>query len=259
VKFIVRTITITCLILSSSSAWSASTKQEVIELKEQVAEMQKDLAEIKKLLQEGARAPAAAPRPAPPGFKEQVVNIGPSPTKGEDDAPVTLIEYSDYQCPFCARHYREVMPILQKDYIDTGKLRFIMRENPIPSLHRNAMNASIAALCAGEQDRYWDMHNMLFENQKELDVANLKNFASTLGLDTAEFNSCLDDKETQKQIQQDLASSAKLGMRGTPGFYIGLTDPKDPDKVNLSVFISGAQSINQFKASIDDLLKSAVK
>ena len=100
-----------------------------MELRAQVEEMQKDLAEIKKLLKEGARAPRAAGKV----FKEQVISIGSSPVKGSADATVTLIEYSDYQCPFCARHYRAVMPILQEEYIDTGKLKFVMREYPIPS------------------------------------------------------------------------------------------------------------------------------
>jgi protein-disulfide isomerase len=243
------------LLLFSMAAWPASTKQEVIELKAQVAEMQKDLAEIKKLLQEGARAPAAAA--AAPAFKEQTVSIGTSPVKGDANAIVTLIEYSDYQCPFCARNYREVLPLLEKEYIETGKLKFVMRENPIPNLHRDAMGASQAALCAGDQGKYWEMHNLLFDNSKQLGVDNLKAFAGTIGLDTATFNECLDSKKHEKTVQADLASGAKLGVRGTPGFVLGLTDPKDPDKVNLKLFIKGAQGIDQFRASINDLLESA--
>jgi len=214
--------------------------------------MQKDLAEIKKLLKEGARAPRAAG----PAFKEQVISIGSSPVKGNADATVTLVEYSDYQCPFCARHYRAVMPILQEEYIDTGKLKFVMREYPLPALHKNASNASQAAMCAGKQGKYWEMHNLLFENQKELGVDSVKSFAGAIGLDTAAFNDCLDNKEMVGPVRKDMASGAKLGMGGTPGFFVGLTDPGDPDKVSLSVQIEGAQSIDKFKASIDDLLES---
>ena len=244
------------LLLVSLSAWSASTKQEIIELKAQVAEMQKDLAEIKKLLKEGA-ARAPAPRAAPAGFKEQVISIGPSPYKGKADATVTLVEFSDYQCPYCARNYRDVMPTLVTEYVDTGKLKFVMRENPIPSLHRNAMNASLAALCAGDQDKYWEMHNMLFENQRELGVDNLKTFAGTIGLDTATFNECLDSKKYEERINKEIALGTKLGVRGTPGFVIGLTDQNDPDKANMSVYIKGAQSLANFKQAIDDLLESS--
>ena len=242
------------MLLFSLSAWSDSTKEEILQLRIQVGEIQKDLVEIKQLLKDGARAPAAAAAAA--GFRPQTISIGASPFKGKVDAPVTVVEYSDYQCPFCARHYRDVMPILQKEYIDTGKLKFVMRENPIASLHKNATNASIAALCAGDQGKYWEMHNLLFENQKELGVDNLKSFAGTIGLDTASFNECLDSKKTAGQVRKDMASSAKLGMRGTPGFFIGLTDLSEPDKVELSVYLKGAKAIDSFKASIDDLLES---
>jgi protein-disulfide isomerase len=243
------------LLLFSLSAWSASQKEELLELRIQVTEIQKDLAEIKNLLEEGARAPApAAGQPA--GFRPQIVSIGASPVKGETNATLTMVEYSDYQCPFCARNYNDVMPALQEEYIDTGKLKFVMREYPLSNLHKNATNASIAALCAGDQGKYWEMHNLLFENQKELEVNNLKSFAGTIGLDTAQFNECLDGKETEKQVRKDMASGAKLGMRGTPGFFVGLTDLSDPDKVEMSVFIKGAMSIDQFQASIDDILDS---
>lgn len=242
------------MLLFSLSAWSDSTKEEVLQLRIQVTEMQKDLAEIKQLLKEGARAPAPAGRPT--GFREQTISIGNSPVKGKVDAPVTLVEYSDYQCPFCARNYRQVLPILQEEYIDTGKLRFVMREFPLATIHKDATNASMAALCAHEQGKYWEMHNLLFDNQKELGADNLKSFAESIGLDTASFNECLDSKKTEGEVREDMASGSKLGMGGTPGFFIGLTDPNDPDKVNLSVYIKGAQSIDNFKASIDDLLKS---
>ena len=240
------------MLLFSLSAWSDSTKEEVLQLRKQVTEIQKDLAEIKKLLEQGARAPA----PAAAGFRAQTISIGTSPIKGKVDAPVTVVEYSDYQCPYCARHYRNVMPILQEEYIDTGKLRFVMRENPLSSIHKNATNASIAALCAGDQGKYWEMHDLLFENQKELGVDNLKSFAGTIGLDTASFNECLDSKKYAEQIRKDMASGSKLGMGGTPGFFIGLTDLSEPDKVELSVYIRGAGSIDKFRASIDDLLES---
>lgn len=248
-------LTATILLLFSVSAWSASTKEDIAELKAQVTEMQKDLGEIKKLLQEGARAAAAAPQPE--GFQPQTVSIGTSPVMGKADAPVTLIEYSDYQCPFCSRNYTDVMPTIVKDYVETGKVKFVMRENPLPTLHPNAMNASMTALCAGDQGKYWEMHNLLFENQQQLDVDNLRSFANTIGLDPETFNDCMVNKKHQDAIRADMASATKMGVRGTPGFVLGLTDPSDPDKVNLSVYIRGAQGVDQFIASIDDLLAEA--
>ena len=254
-KNIVITLIAISLLIFSLSAWSASTKEEIIALQAQVEAMQNDLTEIKKMLKDTKAAPA--PRAAQPAFKEQEISIGTSPYKGKVDATVTLVEYSDYQCPFCARNYRDVMPTLVKEYVDTGKLKFVMREKPIPSLHRNAVNASKAAVCAGGQGKYWEMHNMLFENQRELGIANLKVFAETIGLDTAKFNVCIESEEVKKRVNADIASGEKLGIRGTPGFFLGLTDPSDSNKANLSVFIKGARPVGDFKQAIDDLLKSA--
>lgn len=243
------------MLLFSLPAWSDSTKEEVLQLRIQVTEIQKELAEIKQLLKEGARAPAPAARNT--GFREQSVSIGNSPIKGEANAPVTMIEYSDYQCPFCARHYRQVMPALVSEYVDTGKLRYVMRENPIPSLHREAFNASMAALCAGDQGKYWEMHNLLFDNQRTLNVDGMKGFAESLGLDTAAFNECLDSSKYRQRVTDDIAGGAKLGVSGTPGFFIGLTDSEDPNQVRVSTFIKGAQPLDNFKRAIDELLKPA--
>lgn len=254
-NFISKTLIIVLLLLFSFSAWSESTKEEIKALRAQVEEVQKDLAEIKELIKEIKSAPAA-PAAAKP-FREQVISIGTSPVKGKANATVTLVEYSDYQCPFCARNYREVMPKLQTEYIDTGKLKFVMRENPIPTLHKNAANAAKAAVCAGAEGKYWEMHDMMFENQRELGVDNLKAFAGTIGLDAEKFDHCFVSKEVAKRIRDDIASGKKLGARGTPGFFLGLTDPNDSDKVTLSVYIKGARPIDDFKSAIDSLLESA--
>jgi protein-disulfide isomerase len=241
-------------LLFTLSAWSASTKEEVKALQVQVETMQKDLAEIKKLLKEGARAPA---KRAETPFKPQIVSVGASPYQGKANATITLIEYSDYQCPYCARHYRDSMPTLVEEYIDTGKLKYVMRENPLMSIHPNAMNASMAALCANDQGKYWEMHNIMFDNQRELSVDNLKVYAGDIGLDTAGFNDCLDSKKYRKQVNGDLASGAKLGVRGTPAFALGLTDKDDPDKANMTVLLKGARPLASFKQELEKLLESA--
>jgi protein-disulfide isomerase len=243
------------LLVVSVSAWPASTREEIKALNEKVAEIQKDLAEIKKMLQTGAGVPV------PPNnvtvFKEQALSVASSPFKGQIDAAVTLVEFSDYECPYCARHHREVMPVLEAEYIDTGRLKFVMRENPIPRLHRNAMNASLAALCAKDQDKYWDMHDALFDNQRELGGDKLSILAAGIGLDPAEFGQCMETKKFQEQIMSDIASGARLGVRGTPAFVLGLTDPEDQGKANVTIFIKGAQPLASFRQAIDDLLESA--
>jgi len=242
------------------TASAASTKQEVMDLREEVSalkagqeSMQKDLDEIKKLLQSGARG---AP-PAQPAFEPKVASVEGAPFMGKYDAPVTLMEFSDYQCPFCSRHYRETMPTLVKDYVETGKLRFVMRENPIQSIHSRAMPASLAALCANDQGKYWEMHNIMFEHQRELTDENLKSYAATIGLNTAEFDSCFDSKKYEKTVNDDLKDGRDLGIRGTPGFVVGLTDPKDPNTVNFTIFLNGAKPLAEFKDAIDSLLEPA--
>lgn len=238
--------------------WAASTKAELNEIKEEVkslkegqAAMQKELSDIKKLLEEGARA-----APSQAGFKATDITIGDAPYMGDASATVTLMEFSDYDCPFCRRHATQVMPELVKNYVDTGKLKYVMRENPL-AMHPNAMGAAQAALCAGEQGQYWQMHDKLFANQRQLAVENLKVFGTELGLDSAAFDACLDSGNYEKRVNDDIAAGRSLGVRGTPGFVIGLTDPDDPNKAHVTEFINGAQSLDTFNRTIEALLKKA--
>lgn len=225
-------------------------KRDVLELKKGQESMQNDLAEIKKLLKSGAKAGT----PQKPFEPTEFVLKDPN-YMGKKDAPVTIIEFSDYQCPYCARHYKQTMPELMKQFVDVGKVKFVMKENPL-SFHKQAMGASTAALCAGEQGKYFEMHNILFENQKKLSIDDLKSYAETLKLDSNKFNACLDDGKHVDRINADIAEGRKLGIRGTPGFVLGLTDSKDSSKVNLTKFIKGAQGINSFSEVIEDLLRS---
>ncbi len=258
IKLIPVMTTIT-LVLAVGQPLMAGTKEDLQTLTENVAalqegqtQMQKDLEEIKKLLQEGARA-----APAQQGFKPTDMQLGDVPYKGNQDAPVTLIEFSDYQCPFCKRHATTVMPALLESYIDTGKVRFVMREYPIANLHSRAVAASTAALCAGDQGDYWGMHDALFNDQRANTDENFQEFAVNLGLDATAFADCLGDDRHAAQIKADQADGQRLGISGTPSFVLGLTDPDDPSKVHLTKFIRGAQALPSFEAAIDDLLESA--
>jgi protein-disulfide isomerase len=245
--------------LLAVSTSGAATKTDVTELEKEIQvlkqgqqQIQKDLEEIKKLLQEGARA-----APGQQAFKPTDMKLGEVAYKGENTALVTLVEFSDYQCPFCKRHATTVMPELAKSYIDNGKLRFVMREMPIPSLHPRAEPAAVAVLCAGDQGNYWGMHDALFNDQKANKDEDFKAMANTLGLDATAYDTCLTSKKFDAQIKADQAEGQKLGISGTPSFVLGLTDPKDPSIVHLSKFIRGAQPFATFSAAIDDLLKSA--
>jgi protein-disulfide isomerase len=243
----------------SMPAFAASTKDEVIELQKEVRalkegqdSMKKNLAEIKKLLESGARAAPARPTPAP--FEPRDVMITGASVMGEASAKVTLIEYSDYQCPFCSRHAKQTMPEIIKNYIDAGKVKFVMREFPIPSLHPRAAAASEAALCAGAQGKYWAMHDILFDNQRKLSDEDLRAYATEIGLDAGKFNSCVEQKDFAEQIASDVKEGKEMGVRGTPSFVLGLTDSADPNKVKITKFVRGARNYDSFAKEIDELL-----
>jgi protein-disulfide isomerase len=246
------------MMIAGQPLWAASTKAEIQEMKSEIKELkegqasiQKDLADIKKLLEEGARG-----RPSRPAFKPTEVTIDDAPVLGATDATVTLVEFSDYDCPFCRRHKDQVMPDLVKNFVDTGKMKYVMREFPL-AMHANAKGAAQAALCAGDQAQYWQMHDKMFANQRKLGVENLKAFAVELGLDSAAFDACLDDGKYAKQVSDDITAGGRMGITGTPAFVLGLTDPKDSNKARVTEFISGAQSLEKFTQVIEDLLKQA--
>lgn len=254
-KFTLATILLFAVSTSGAIAKSKTEqlRDEVQELKEGQEQIQKDLEEIKKLLKQGSRGAAAKP-----AFKPTDMKLADNvPTKGDSTAPITLIEFSDYHCPYCARHAKTVMTQLQEHYIDTGKLRFVMRENPIPTLHPRAQAAAVAVLCAGDQGNYWGMHDALFNDQKAKTDDAFKAMAETIGLDAAAFNTCLTSNKFDAQIKADQAEGQKLGISGTPSFVMGYTDPDDSNVVHLTKFIRGAQPYSSFSSSIDELLKSA--
>jgi protein-disulfide isomerase len=164
-------------------------------------------------------APSApsAPQPSAPQVAADV-EPGRYPT-GSADAPVEIIEFTDYECPFCARHYTQTEPQIMEQYVKTGKVRYTVRHFPL-SFHPNAQKASEAAECAGQQGKFWEMHNAIFENQQSIGVSDLKKYAATIGLDTTKFNTCLDSGATASIVQADFQAGQAAGVSGTPSFYI---------------------------------------
>ena len=175
--------------------------------------------------------------PAPEPSRAQV-SVDDDAVLGKSDAPVTMIEFTDYQCPFCERHFTQTYPQIKKDYVDTGKVKLVVRDFPL-SFHENAQKAAEAAECAGEQNKYWEMHDKLFQNQQALDVASLKTYAQQIGLNTAKFNSCLDSGQMASEIRKDMTDGQSYGVQGTPAFFIN------------GKLVSGAQPYAAFKSAID--------
>jgi len=163
------------------------------------------------------------------------------PSKGNPNAPVTIVEFADFECPFCSRAQATVDRILET-YGDD--IRYIFRDFPMP-FHSFAQKAAEAAHCAGEQGKYWEMHALLFENSDALAVADLKTYATQIDLDSEQFNTCLDASSTAPLVKESLALVKKLGIRGSPTFFINGRQ------------ISGAQPFERFKEVIDSELKAA--
>ena len=238
---------------AQTSAETESLKKEIQSLKAGQLQIQKDLAEIKTILQTAARNQAA---PAPDKAVNAVVNIAGEPVKGNKDARLTLIEFSEYQCPFCSRHVLNTYPQLDKDYIQTGKVKYVFRDLPLESIHKNAFKAGEAAHCAEEQGKFWPMHDRLFANQQALDAAKLPEHATAIGLDAKKFQACLDGGKYAAEIRKDMADADRLGVTATPTTLIAVSQPNDPN-VKVVKVIRGAQSFAVFKASLDELLAPA--
>jgi protein-disulfide isomerase len=235
-----------------------ASKEDVEALKKQIQDLtagqiaiQKQLEEIRALLKE--RPAAAAPAPAPSGpAPGTVVGTASAPTEGAESAKVTLVEFSDFQCPFCARFHNNTLPQIQKEYVETGKVRHVFRNLPLESIHPQSFKAHEAALCASDQGKYWEMHNLLFANQQALAPDQLVGHAKTLGLDAAAFQKCLDSGKQAARIRTDLEEAGRLGVNGTPAFLVGVAMPDG--KVKTVRFVSGARPYADFKAAIEAAL-----
>lgn len=169
------------------------------------------------------------------------VSLDDDAVKGDENAPVTIVEFSDYECPFCGRYVTQTYPQIDRQYINTGKVKYVFRDFPL-SFHQNARKAAEATECSGEQEKFWEMHDKLFQNQGNLDVSSLKKYAADIGLDTGKFNSCLDSGKYAQEVQKDLRDGSSYGVSGTPAFFIN------------GIKIVGAQPFSVFKQIIDSEL-----
>jgi protein-disulfide isomerase len=168
---------------------------------------------------------------------------------GRDDAPVIIIEFTDLQCPYCARYASQTFPRLKREYVDTGKLRYTSRDLPLP-FHSFALPAAVASRCAGEQGRFWEYREALFASQSLLGTEPYGRIAGQLGLDVGQLEACRSKGEQESNVRADLAMAAQHGIRSTPTFVIGrVVNGEFQGEV-----VSGAQPYEFFKAKLDALL-----
>ncbi len=226
--------------LGLMAAPACAQTSEVEALRRELAAVKEDLANL--------RATLGRPRPE--------VDLTGAPHKGNPDALVALVEFSDYECPFCIRHFRETMPMIEKNYIATGKILYAFRDFPIDVLHPQAVKAHEAAQCGLEQGKFWEMHNTLFGAPAQHSVEGLEATATQAGVNLAPFRECIASGRTTAGIRKTADLAASFGANGTPAFFIGVFD-KATNQVKVTRAISGAIPFAQFAQALEAALAQA--
>ena len=201
---------------------------------QEAAQQQAPVAEV--------QAPSASPGLEQPTARVQI-SVDGRPFKGPEEASVTLVEFTDYQCPFCRRHFEQTMPDLLRAY--EGRIKYVVLNFPIASIHPSAQKASEAAECAFDQGKFWEYHDTLFTNQQALDVDSLKQYARDLSLDAGPFDACLDSGAKTQLVLADVQAAHGYGVSGTPTFFIN------------GESLVGARPLSAFRARIDTALAQA--
>ena len=213
----------------------------------------KELREIRQVLEKQQRPQSQQPQ-APPKPEKVKVKDGGTRVLGKKEAPVTLILYTDFQCPYCSRFENGAFPDIRKNLIDTGKVRFIQRDLAL-DFHPFALKAAQAARCAEEQGKFWDMSAMLFKNQQKLDGDSMAGYAKDLGLNADKYKACTSGDKYLKEIKEEGAAANAIGISGTPSFVLGKVVGDMVDGVK----VVGALPYQAFEAQINELLGAGAK
>ena len=219
--------------------------------RQQADQILNELRQIRQLLEQQAKA-GAQPAPQAPKVTRATLNMDGVAMLGSKDAPLTIVEYTDYQCPFCQRFHVTAFNDLKKAYIDTGKVRFYSRDLPL-DFHPNAMRAAMAARCAGDQgqSQFWGLRNIMGANPDKLDLDHILAFATDLKIDTTLLRGCVEGEKYKNAIMADLAEAQKVGAQGTPTFVIGKSTANGVD----GELMEGAMPFPMFDQKLKELSK----
>jgi len=236
--------------LLSPNSVSAQSSQDITSLKKQIDNLENGQQQIQKELEAIRKLLTPPERPIPTSL-----DLAPddAPSRGQETAKIVIVEYFDYQCPFCSSFFDESMPQILHDYILTGKVKYIARDFPLAAAHPHALQAAEAAHCANDQGKFWPMHDALMGNSDALDRQNLSLYAKDVGLDVSLFDKCVDSGKYISKIEEEVKAGEKLGVDGTPVFFLGVTDASGQKIVSLRRF-NGAISFPRLKEAIDKLL-----
>jgi protein-disulfide isomerase len=235
------TLTVFALMLGAPLAAQSQKQQNDAILNE--------LRAIRQLLEKLA-APVGPPAPGPTNDKVTLTNLT-GYIIGKSDAPLTMVEFTDLQCPFCRVYHVTTFEQLKRDYIDTGKLRYISRDFPLEAIHPLANAAARAARCAGDQGKFWEMRHVILANNQTIAKDVFATFAQDLKLNASEFQRCTSDADKyQDELKKDQAEGLAAGITGTPSFIIGRTSGATLNGIR----IVGAQPYAAFDATLKALL-----
>jgi protein-disulfide isomerase len=204
---------------------------------------------LEKMTQLPAPAPAAQPAPAP-SDKVKLTSVTGGQMLGRADAPITMVEYTDLQCPFCRQFSLNTFDQLKTAYIDTGKVRWISRDFPLTTLHPHAMRAAQASRCASDQGKYWELRHALVRNAQQLSPEFIVGLGQSVGLDVGTFNRCIESSRDADRIGKDMQEGQAVGITGTPSFVLGRSVGDGVEGVRLV----GALSFAVLEARIKEFL-----
>ncbi len=210
--------------------------------------LRKELTDIRALLEEGKAADAA--RKSVPGPSE-TISIAGAPTRGRANAPLVMIEYADFECPFCGTYSRDTFPSLDHEFIQTGKLLYAFKHFPLEHIHKTAFGAAVAGECAQRQGKFWELHDRLFASQQHLGDDDLVQHAIAVGITAAEFHRCLTSDAVMK-VRDDMAIAQGIGIRGTPTFVVGTLQADG--RVRVSRIVPGALPYLSLKGILQSLM-----
>ncbi|HTL98819.1 MAG TPA: thioredoxin domain-containing protein [Holophagaceae bacterium] len=232
-----------------SSPKPVSVEEQIEALRQGQAQMMRELQEIKAMLKSGA---AAGPSLKAQPQAHVVANVFGEPFRGDAKARVAIMEYSDFDCPYCGRYARDLYPKLDEAYVKTGKIKYFFRDLPLEEHPQAGFKANLARL-AGEQGKFWEAHDWLFAHQTPMDAKGEDLFAKALGLDRAKIGTGAEDGKYNAIIQASMNSARRYQISGTPAFLIG-TLSEDGRVFTADKVFMGAQTFDGFKEALDALL-----
>jgi len=245
-------LSVSMMLCGAAAHAQGITQQQADEILKELRAMRVALEKLAAQQPQPARAPSAAAPTAAQSAGNNPVKLADAGgyALGKADAPLTMVEFTDLQCPFCNRFSTTTFDEIKKAYIDTGLLRFVSRDFPLTNLHPHAMRAAMASRCAGEQGKYWEMRSTLVKNGAALSPQLMTSTAKDLGLDVAAFDACVDSGRFEADIQKDVQAAQGVGIGGTPSFVVGRTVANGLEGVRLT----GAQPFAVFDAKLKELL-----